>query len=225
MPRSTNPLCGCSLGLGHQLKWLSWTRSRARKSPTCLPQKVWMAFTLMRCESGYTFRAGEICRLVLHTFINKRTLTTTKLSAKSPHATAPALLSGHPSWIGITSPRKRLTRSRQQFSYMHPKIERKWRNRSGSCSLETWEFFRSWRHRNCELRSSVSVRDGDPVAKQDAKHLDGLGYHHWDCRRHLRCGHRQCRASPSPATTQQPGRQLRLGRSRRPRGQRCADGH
>jgi len=63
----------------------------------CRPQKVWMAFTLMPCERGYTFRAGEICRVVLYTFINRRTLTTTRLSGESPHATAPAPLSGHPS--------------------------------------------------------------------------------------------------------------------------------
>ena len=124
MPPSMSPPRGCSSGPAHLLKWLSWTRSRARRSLTCRLQKVWMVFTLTRHESGYTFRAGEICRLVLHTFISKRTRTTTRPSAKSPRAKAPAPLSGHPSYSAIMSPHKRLIRNRRQFWCMRPRTEK-----------------------------------------------------------------------------------------------------
>ena len=65
MQRSMSPRRGCSSGPGHPLKWLSWTRSRGGRLLIYRRRKGWMVSTLMQRASASTFRADEICRLVL----------------------------------------------------------------------------------------------------------------------------------------------------------------
>jgi hypothetical protein len=50
---------------------------------------------------------------------------------------------------------------------MRPKIERRWRGRSGICALNAWDSAEVGGVGNCELRSSVSIRDGGRGLRQE----------------------------------------------------------